>query len=84
MGYPRVDVCVLGFSAKLEGCILGKNTKVSAKAELVRSVTQAGFEVEAGGTYKNEKLEVSDWTTAPVDDEDDQGDEEDESTENDD
>jgi translation initiation factor eIF-2B subunit gamma len=42
---------------------------VGAKAELVRSVTQAGFEVEAGGVYKNEKLEVSDWTTAPVEDE---------------
>jgi len=37
------------FSAKLEGCILGRNTKVGAKAELVRSLTQAGYEVEAGG-----------------------------------
>jgi len=37
------------FSAKLEGCILGRNTKVGAKAELVRSLTQAGYEVDAGG-----------------------------------
>ena len=36
-------------SAKLEGCILGRNTKVGAKAELVRSLTQAGYEVDAGG-----------------------------------
>lgn len=71
-------------SAKLEGCILGKNTKVGAKAELVKCVTQAGYEVNAGGefarslrklgteistieNYKNEKLELSDWTAAPVD-----------------
>jgi translation initiation factor eIF-2B subunit gamma len=38
-------------SAKLEGCILGRNTKVAAKAELVRSLTQAGYEVEAGGMF---------------------------------
>jgi hypothetical protein len=36
-------------SAKLEGCILGSNTKVGAKAELVRSLTQAGYELNAGG-----------------------------------
>jgi len=39
------------FSAKLEGCILGRNTKVGAKAELVRSLTQAGYEVEVGGGF---------------------------------
>jgi translation initiation factor eIF-2B subunit gamma len=37
--------------AKLEGCILGRNTKVAAKAELVRSLTQAGYEVETGGMF---------------------------------
>jgi translation initiation factor eIF-2B subunit gamma len=37
-------------SAKLEACILGRNTKVGAKAELLRSLTQAGYEVDAGGT----------------------------------
>lgn len=35
--------------AKLDGSILGKNTKVGAKAELQRCVTQAGYEVAAGG-----------------------------------
>jgi translation initiation factor eIF-2B subunit gamma len=38
-------------SVKLENCVLGKNTKVGTKAELVRCVTQAGFEVEAGGSF---------------------------------
>lgn len=37
------------FSAKLEGCILGRNTKVGAGAELLRSLTQAGYEADAGG-----------------------------------
>jgi len=35
--------------AKLEGCILGKNTKVGSKADVVRCVTQAGYEISAGG-----------------------------------
>jgi len=38
-----------GDSAKLEGCILGKSTLVCSKAELTRCVTQAGYEVGAGG-----------------------------------
>lgn len=29
--------------------MLGKNTKIGAKAELVRCVTQAGYEVDPGG-----------------------------------
>lgn len=37
------------FSAKLEGCILGRNTKVGARADLLRSLTQAGYEADAGG-----------------------------------
>jgi hypothetical protein len=37
--------------AKLEGCILGGNTKVGAKAELSKCVTQAGFEVDSGGGF---------------------------------
>lgn len=36
-------------SAKLDGSILGMNTKVGTKAELIRCVTQAGYEVEDGG-----------------------------------
>ncbi|KAJ7441794.1 hypothetical protein B0H11DRAFT_501173, partial [Mycena galericulata] len=51
-------------SAKLDGSILGKNTKVGAKAELVRCVTQAGHEVNLGETVKNKKLENSDWTAS--------------------
>lgn len=35
--------------AKLDGCILGRGTKVGAKAELKQCVTQAGYEVDAGG-----------------------------------
>lgn len=65
----------------MDGCILGKNTKVGEKSELSRCVTQAGYEVDAGGimdllafcstfsdsgtgtgNYRNEKLDVSDWT----------------------
>ncbi|PPQ99720.1 hypothetical protein CVT24_009703 [Panaeolus cyanescens] len=48
--------------AKLDGCILGKSTQVGRKAELVRCVTQAGYEVAANDVVKGEKLEVSDWT----------------------
>jgi len=44
--------------------VLGKNTKIGLKAELFRCVTQAGYEVSAGDTIKNEKLETTDWTTA--------------------
>lgn len=54
--------------AKLDGCILGKNTKVGAKAELTRCVTQAGYEVDSGGQYRNEKLDVSDWAAMGGDD----------------
>ena len=35
--------------AKLDGCILGVYTKVGAKAELSRCVTQPGYEVGPGG-----------------------------------
>ena len=52
MSASRSSVLVLilvCYRAKLEGCILGKNTKVGAKAELSRCVTQAGYEVDAGG-----------------------------------
>jgi hypothetical protein len=36
-------------SAKLDGSMLGKNTKVGAKSELMRCITQAGYEVMPGG-----------------------------------
>lgn len=38
-------------SAKIDGCVLGKNTKIGLKAELFRCVTQAGYEVSAGGLF---------------------------------
>lgn len=34
---------------KLDSCILGKNTQVGSKAELTRCITQAGYEINAGG-----------------------------------
>ncbi|KAG6897400.1 hypothetical protein C0992_001906 [Termitomyces sp. T32_za158] len=77
--------CVIGkmakiVGAKLEGCILGKNTKIGTKAELSRCVTQAGYEVGAGETVRGEKLDVSDWT-AVVEESEDGGDEEETSEE---
>lgn len=39
-------------SAKLDGSVLGVRTKVGAKAELVRCVTQAAYEVDPGGEYE--------------------------------
>lgn len=38
-------------SAKLDGCILGKNTRVGTKAELSRCVSQAGYEVQERGLF---------------------------------
>ncbi|OBZ68149.1 putative translation initiation factor eIF-2B subunit gamma [Grifola frondosa] len=62
VGCVILDHCVIADGAKLDGCILGKNSKVGEKAELSRCVTRAGFEVGAGETYRNEKLDISDWT----------------------
>ncbi|OJT13115.1 hypothetical protein TRAPUB_10341 [Trametes pubescens] len=62
VGCVLLDHCVVADGAKLEGCILGTYTKVGAKAELSRCVTQPGYEVAAGETARNEKLETSDWT----------------------
>ncbi|KAJ8507914.1 hypothetical protein ONZ45_g9758 [Pleurotus djamor] len=61
VGCVILDHCVVAEGAKLDGCILGKGTKVGAKADLVRCVTQSGYDVVAGESFKNEKLEVSDW-----------------------
>ena len=80
-------------SVKLDGCILGKNTRIGAKAELSKCVTQAGYEVEGSGkhlhsllfvedavfimesaSFRNEKLDVSDWTVPDgTSDEDESG-----------
>ncbi len=35
--------------ARLDGCILGVYTKVGAKADLSRCITQPGYEVSPGG-----------------------------------
>ncbi|KAG6862207.1 hypothetical protein C0995_002137 [Termitomyces sp. Mi166 len=72
VGCVLLDHCVVEDGAKLEGCVLGKNTKIGSKAELSRCVTQAGYEVEAGETFKGEKLDVSDWTAAVGDEEDEE------------
>ncbi|KAF9654084.1 UDP-3-O-glucosamine N-acyltransferase [Thelephora ganbajun] len=77
VGCVILDHCIIEDGAKLEGCILGGSTKVGAKAELSKCVTQAGFEVDTGGNYRNAKLEISDWTTAGAyDDEESDEDEE--------
>ncbi|KAI9437749.1 UDP-3-O-glucosamine N-acyltransferase [Lactarius indigo] len=72
IGCVLLDHCVVGDGAKLEACILGRNTKVGAKAELLRSLTQAGYEVDAGATIRGERLEVSDWTEHPQSSTDDE------------
>lgn len=93
----------LNSRAKLEGCIFGKNTKVGSKAEVVRCITQAGYEISAGGerippalpchgliwfsyaeNVKNEKLDVSDWTAALDETEDDESDEDEDEEEDED
>ena len=77
-GCVLMEYCVVEDGVKLDGCILGKNTRVGAKAELTKCLTQAGYEVEAGGTFKHERLEVSDWTTGAVEeDSEEDGSEED-------
>lgn len=45
-----VDI-YLPCSAKLESCLTGTNTKIGAKADLTKCVTQAGYEVDAGGKH---------------------------------
>jgi translation initiation factor eIF-2B subunit gamma len=49
VGCVLLDHCVVSDGAKLEGSILGRNTKVGSKAELVRCVTQGGYEVKENG-----------------------------------
>lgn len=72
--------CLNYSSARVDGCVLGINTKIGTRAELSRCVTQAGYEVSPEGSQqfytilfwanfpgdkiKNEKLEVTDWTAA--------------------
>ncbi|KAL4074000.1 nucleotide-diphospho-sugar transferase [Scleroderma citrinum] len=77
VGCILLDHCTIADGAKLEGSILGKNTTVGSKAELVRCVTQGGYEVKENGqlrpytpySYRNEKLDTSDWGAGTDEDE---------------
>ena len=46
----------LSCRARLDNCILGKNTKIGRMAELVRCVTQAGYEVVPEGIILSQGL----------------------------
>ncbi|KIJ61356.1 hypothetical protein HYDPIDRAFT_31440 [Hydnomerulius pinastri MD-312] len=81
VGCVLLDHCVIADGAKLEGSILGKNTTVGNKAELVRCVTQGGYEVKENETYRNEKLDISDWGAETEDQDDDDEDDEEEGSE---
>ncbi|KAL1742067.1 nucleotide-diphospho-sugar transferase [Schizophyllum fasciatum] len=72
-GCVLLDHCSVEDGAKLEGCILGKNTKIGEKADLSKCVTQAGYEAAANETFKNEKLDISDWTAVSDEDEESEG-----------
>ncbi|KIM75446.1 hypothetical protein PILCRDRAFT_827152 [Piloderma croceum F 1598] len=75
-GCVLMDHCIIADGAKLDGSMLGKNTKVGAKSELIRCITQAGYEVMSGESYRHEKLDVSDWTAAPEENEEENEDDE--------
>ncbi|KAG8213855.1 UDP-3-O-glucosamine N-acyltransferase [Butyriboletus roseoflavus] len=82
VGCVLLDHCVVSDGAKLEGSILGRNTRVGSKAELVRCVTQGGYEVRDNESYRNEKLDISDWGAENEDpNEDDEDEDSDESNE---
>ena len=42
--------------ARLDNCILGKNTKIGTMAEMVRCVTQAGYEAAPEGIIFSQGL----------------------------
>ncbi|KAG1839266.1 hypothetical protein F4604DRAFT_1994228 [Suillus subluteus] len=71
VGCVLLDHCVISDGAKLDGCILGNSTIVGSKAELVRCVTQAGYEVKDNESVRHEKLDISDWAAQPEDSEGD-------------
>lgn len=80
-GCVLLDHCVVEDGAKLEGCVLGKNTKVGSKAQMSKCVTQAGYDVSKEDSLKNEKLELRDWTHGLDEDEEDDDESGDESDE---
>lgn len=61
VGCVILDHCVIADGAKLESSILGKNTRVGSKATLVHCVTQGGYEVKENESYRNERLDITDW-----------------------
>ena len=52
---------------KLEGCILGQGTKVHAKAELSRCVTQPAYEVQQGGQPLEKIKKIEERTGKKID-----------------
>ncbi|KAH7888775.1 UDP-3-O-glucosamine N-acyltransferase [Phlebopus sp. FC_14] len=60
-GCVLLDHCVVSDGAKVEASILGKNTTIGSKAELLRCVTQGGYEVKGDEICRNEKLDTFDW-----------------------
>ncbi|KAF8495847.1 nucleotide-diphospho-sugar transferase [Gautieria morchelliformis] len=60
-GSVIMDHVVIEDGAKIDGCILSQTTRIGAKAELSKSITQPGYEVDAGANLKGEKLDTADW-----------------------
>jgi len=60
-GSVIMDHVVIENGAKIDGCILARGTRVGSKAELARSITQPGYEVDSGAIIKGEKLDIADW-----------------------
>ncbi|KAF9236076.1 nucleotide-diphospho-sugar transferase [Melanogaster broomeanus] len=71
VGCVVLDHCVISDGAKLESSIVGRSTTVGGRAELVRCVTQGGYEVKEDENYRNEKLDASDWGAETGDENDD-------------
>ncbi|KAF9231560.1 UDP-3-O-glucosamine N-acyltransferase [Melanogaster broomeanus] len=71
VGCVVLDHCVISDGAKLESSIVGRSTTVGGRAELVRCVTQGGYEVKENENYRNEKLDTSDWGAETGDENDD-------------
>lgn len=61
VSFVHVDIIIFQTRAKLESSILGKNTRVGSKATLVHCVTQGGYEVKENESYRNERLDITDW-----------------------
>ncbi|TFL06206.1 UDP-3-O-glucosamine N-acyltransferase [Pterulicium gracile] len=82
-GCVILDHCVIEDGCKLDNCLLGQSTKVGAKTELSKCVSQPGYEVAAGESIKGEKLQSSDWTAAPGSSDEDEDDDDEDGSEED-